>query len=83
MGRGGFGSYGAGLFEHRHVTLRVAPAEVRRVCNFVKDQCAVEIARFGQNAEDLEYDCGLAFLHAPLRTLVLSNSLVRPVQARG
>ena len=56
MGTGCFGSYGAGPFEHRHVTLRVAPAEVRRVCNLVKDQCVVEIARFGQNSEDPEYE---------------------------
>jgi hypothetical protein len=79
MGRGGFGSYGAGLFEHRHVALRVAPAEVRRVCNFVKDQCVVEIARFGQNSEDPEYDYGLTFWHASLPSLVLRDSLVRQV----
>jgi hypothetical protein len=83
MGSGGFGSYGAGLFEHPHVTLRVASAEVRRVCNFVKDQCVVEIARFGQNSEDPEYDYGLTFRHAPLRSLVLGDTLVRQVQARG
>jgi hypothetical protein len=34
----------------------VAPAEVGRVCNLVKNQCMVEIARFGQNPEDPEYD---------------------------
>jgi len=64
MGRGGFGSYGAGLFEHRHVALGMAPAEVRRVCNLVKHQCMVEIARLGQNPEDSEYDCGFTFWHA-------------------
>ena len=47
MGRGGLGSYRAGLFEHRYVALRVALAEVRRVCNLVKHQCVVEIARPG------------------------------------
>jgi hypothetical protein len=34
----------------------VAPADVRRVCNLVKNQWMVEIARFGQNPQDSEYD---------------------------
>ena len=55
-GRASFGSYGAGLFEHRHVALSVAPPEVRRVRNLLKNQCMVEIARFGQNPEDPEDD---------------------------
>ena len=83
MGRGGFGSNGAGLFEHSHVPLRVSPAEVRCVCNLVKDQGVVEIARFGQNPEDPEYDYGLTFWHAPLRCFALRDSLTRQVQARS
>jgi hypothetical protein len=56
MGSAGFGSYGASLLEHHHVALRVPPPEVRRVCNLLENQCMVEIARFGQNPEDSEYD---------------------------
>ena len=46
-------SYGASLFEHRHVALRVALAQVRGVCNLVKGHC-VEITRLGQYPEDPE-----------------------------
>ena len=62
-GGGGFGSYCAGLFEDRHVALRVACDEVCRVCDLVKDQCMVEIARLGQDSEDPEYDCRFTFWH--------------------
>jgi ArsR family transcriptional regulator, arsenate/arsenite/antimonite-responsive transcriptional repressor len=43
----------------------------------------VEIARFGQNSEDPEYEYGLTLWHARLRSLVLRGSLVRQVQAIG
>ena len=56
-------SYRAGLFEHRHVALRVALAQVRRICNLVKGQC-VEIARLGQYSEDPENHYRFTFWHA-------------------
>jgi hypothetical protein len=43
----------------------------------------VEIARSGQNFEDLENDCRLTFWHALLRSWVLRDSLIRHVQAGG
>jgi hypothetical protein len=82
-GSGGFGSYGAGPFEHSHVPLRAAPGKVGRVRNLIKGHCVFEIARFSQNSEYPENDYGLTFLHAPLRSLVLRDSLVRQAQARS
>jgi hypothetical protein len=56
LGGGNFGSYGAGIFEHMHIALRVGPTEVRGVRNFFNGQCMAEIARFGQDSEDPEYN---------------------------
>jgi hypothetical protein len=61
----------------------MALAEMRPVCNLVKDQCVIEIARAGQNFEDPENDCRLTFWHALLRSWILRDSLVRHVQAGG
>ena len=81
MGSTGFGAYGAGLFEHRHVALGVAPAEVRRVCNLVENQCMVEIPRgaLWPEPRGLLIRLRFHFLACRLRTSLLRNSVVRLV----
>jgi hypothetical protein len=54
LGRGNFGSYRAGMFEHIHIALGIGPAEVCGVRDCINRQCMAQVARFGQNSEDPE-----------------------------
>jgi hypothetical protein len=44
------------MLEHIHIVFRVRPAEVRGIRNLFNGQRVAEIARFGQDTEDPEYN---------------------------
>jgi hypothetical protein len=56
LSRSRCGPYRAGMLEHINIVLRVRPTQMRGIRNLFNGQRVTEIARFGQDAEDPEYD---------------------------